>query len=341
MALATALAGLLAMSIANPAPAASTYQLKACITKKTGAVRVVMKSVRCKSTEAYADLYTSMPVVNSVLSGPVPPTDALTGRDGDFYVDILKKQFYGPRVGGKWGPPINIIGAQGPVGQPGPSGPTGATGSSGAPGPAGATGAAGPAGAAGAAGATGAKGETGTAGATGAQGPKGETGTVADLHYGSFYDYESVTVTPDTATAVPLRQTDATATNGISISNSSRITMLTSGKYNIAFSLQLLYNPGNTSTVNVVSIWLRKNGNDVPWSSTDLYLVPTSKGSAVRAVAAWNFFVSAAGSDYWQLMITADEPTTTIYAGAPDPLSPTDFSRPSIPSTILTVNQVG
>ena len=86
-------ATLLGAAVIAPAEAAKVYQLKACINVKTGAVRVVTKSVKCKALEKYQDLKTTVPTVNSVLSGPVPPTDNRTGNDGDFYVDKLKKHF--------------------------------------------------------------------------------------------------------------------------------------------------------------------------------------------------------------------------------------------------------
>lgn len=321
---------LLAPHAIDPVAAATTYELKACINVKTGEARVVAKRVKCRALEKYQDLKITVPIVNSVLSGPIAPVDDLTGRDGDYYVDYLKKQFYGPRVGGTWGPPINIIGAQGPVGQPGPAGPMGATGASGAPGPAGPAGAAGSVGATGPTGATGpvgAKGETGTAGAQGPQGPKGETGTAAALHYGSFFDTASVTVP---TSAIPLRFPVTAFSRGISLSDSTTIAMIETGTYNIALSLQLTESGQGTS---LFTLWLRDKNGDVAWTATDFTV-----NGAQDQLFALNFFVQAIPGDWFRLMVVSDDGTTVLDAG---PSGNAARGAPEIPSTIVTVNQVG
>ncbi|MGO2655967.1 MAG: hypothetical protein ACTH93_09100 [Pseudoclavibacter sp.] len=69
-----------------------------------------------------------------------------------------------------------MVGPEGPRGNPGPIGPAGATGPAGPKGATGATGPAGPAGPKGDTGPAGPKGATGDRGATGPAGPKGDTG---------------------------------------------------------------------------------------------------------------------------------------------------------------------
>jgi len=82
---------------------------------------------------------------NNVLNGVGAPSSE-TGSNGDFYINSVNYDIYGPKTAGAWGSATSLVG------------PTGATGS------AGATGATG---AAGATGATGAQGETGPGVATG------------------------------------------------------------------------------------------------------------------------------------------------------------------------------
>jgi hypothetical protein len=85
----------------------------------------------------------------------------------------------------------------------------------------------------------------------------------------------------------------------------------------------------------VVSFWLRKDGVNVPASDTDVTLMSNGQ----KLVAAWNFFVpvtcNGSCSNY-QLMWSANASNTNLwYQG-----EQTNPARPTIPSVILTVNQV-
>lgn len=186
------------------------------------------------------------------------------------------------------------------------------------------TGQAGPAGPAGA---------PGIAGATGAIGPRGLTGGYGD--YGSFYDTATVALVINTATPVPLNET--AFSQGISILDGSKMTLSRQGKYNIAFSLQIIKLDSGT---DIVSIWLCRGVTggpctNIPWTNTDLPLI----GNSVRAVVAWNFFVDAEPNDYFQLMISSSGTTLqTKILSVPAQSSPT---RPEIPSAIVTINQIG
>jgi hypothetical protein len=120
------------------------------------------------------------------------------------------------------------------------------------------------------------------------------------------------------------------------LNSPSKIRIQNSGKYNIAFSMQLTKTDPGT---DVITIWLcQGNGSgtctNVPWSATNLDLV----GNGARQVAAWNFFVNAASNDYFQLLVS---PGTSSGASIVSLPSQTNPSRPAVPSTILTVNQVG
>lgn len=58
-----------------------------------------------------------------------------------------------------------------------------------------------------------------------------------------------------------------------------------------------------------------------------------------KAVAAWNFFVNAAAGDYFVLMVASSGTGVQLYTGTSAITNPSGI--PQIPSTILTVNQVG
>lgn len=288
------------------ASAAPEYRLKACVDRKTKAVRVVVEPKKCTRSERAVTIQTRTPTPTPAIRYGVGAPSPGLGYDGDFYVDTATARFYGPRIAGNWGVGQSLVGPQGPTGATGPSGATGPAGGSG---------------------------PTGPTGATGPTGPAGGFGA-----YGSFYDTTTVTLSSATATPVPLDTT--VFASGVSIQDAGRneITMAAAGRYSIAFSLQL-FNSSNSR--RIVSVWLSKNGtsptNWVANSSTDLYL--GSSIDAERAVAAWNFFVDAAAGDRYSLMIAADGADVSLLAGPSAVTNPSGI--PAIPSTILTVNQVG
>ena len=134
---------------------------------------------------------------NTIHNGKTAPTNAI-GNDGDFYIDTLALDFYGPKLQGHWPAPVSLrgpagsngtdgkngsnekgtsqtglTGPQGPAGPVGPIGKQGIPGAAGAQGPIGLTG---PAGENGSVGLTGPAGQTGTPGATGPAGAAGSSG---------------------------------------------------------------------------------------------------------------------------------------------------------------------
>ena len=202
-------------------------------------------------------------------------------------------------------------GATGPMGVTGPQGPAGATGATGAIGPigpgggatgetgaTGATGATGPQGIQGIQGATGVTGAMGATGATGPQGIQGAGGATG--YYGSFYDTASIgPFTQDTANAITINSTDATATNGVYIgAPTSRIYNTYAGIYNVQFSAQFT----TTSTgndVDLVNIWLKKNGANVSYTDGQVS-IPTKAGGSI---SSWNYLLQLNAGDYIELYL--------------------------------------
>ena len=216
-----------------------------------------------------------------------------------------------------------IQGVQGIQGLQGLQGLTGATGATGAQGPQGIQGIPGTG--------AGTQGPTGPTGPTGPQGPAGGFGA-----YGSFYDTQERPLFANAATPISLNST--AFASAVSIADGYKITFAQSGKFNITFSSQL-YNTANAPRTAV--IWLSKNGiastNWVALSSTDIYLGkdPLSE----RHVASWNFFIEVAANDFFVLMIATNGTGVSLYANGSAINTLVDL--PQIPSTILTVNQVG
>jgi hypothetical protein len=214
-------------------------------------------------------------------------------------------------------------GPAGPMGLPGANGLDGVSGSIGAPGQQGVQGIPGVIGSDGATGAMGPAGPTGPAGATG---PAGGFGA-----YGSFYDTTTVPLPQNIATPVPLNSTDFS--KDVSIVSGSRITFAVAGKFNIMFSSQI--EKGDAGT-DQLSVWLTKNTSNVPWSNTDVVI--TSSGANSRHLVMLNFFVDVAAGDFYQVKMTSTTSSQTVIRSVGAQTNP---DRPEIPSTILTVNQVG
>jgi len=159
------------------------------------------KNKSIKTAAKTAGRTSQAPTLNTFLNGLGAP-NATDGIDGDFYLDTLSSNLYGPKKKGKWPLPKSLVGPvgpQGPVGKQGSDGKVGDKGAStstsgtqgaqGTQGPQGLQGISGPAGLAGpigpsgsqgpggGSGGVGTQGSVGPAGAAGAQGVPGTTGT--------------------------------------------------------------------------------------------------------------------------------------------------------------------
>jgi hypothetical protein len=148
-------------------------------------------------------------------------------------------------------------------------------------------------------------------------------------YYGSFYDNQTQTVpSPNTPRAILLRASPVDS-NGVTVSSNTRITTAYSGVYNIQFSFQL-HNNGGGGNGETVLIWVRKNGIDIPDTSSEITVTTTNH----HTVAAWNFIFPSNAGDYFELMWTTDNVNIVI-----EHITPTN-GWPSIPSAIITVQQV-
>jgi hypothetical protein len=113
--------------------------------------------------------------------------------------------------------------------------------------------------------------------------------------------------------------------SGVSIVSNSQITLANSGTYNIQFSAQILADTG----ADDVYIWLKKNGTNVSASAGHVVLANNEE-----LIAAWNYVVDAAASDYFELAWQNTQGDAVLLSEA------ASGNIPSIPSIILTVTQV-
>jgi hypothetical protein len=162
-------------------------------------------------------------------------------------------------------------------------------------------------------------------------GPRG--GKYINSPYGAFQDgTNQVAANTTTAYAVTFDTTDFS--NGVTLSNSSRLNVSQPGLYNLQFSIQFT---NNTTQIHDVDIWFRKNGVDID-NSNSRFGVAARKGAGnpFHTIATLNFFASLSASDYVQIMWRTTDANVFIeqYAAGTSP------TRPAIPSVIATLSFV-
>jgi len=162
-------------------------------------------------------------------------------------------------------------------------------------------------------------------------GPRG--GKWINNPYGAFQDgTDQVAANTTTAYAITFDTTDFS--NGVTLSNSSRLNVAQAGIYNIQFSIQLT---NSTNAPQDVDVWFRKNGTNIDKSNSRFgFAARKSLGDPFHIVATLNFFVSLAANDYVEIMWRPTDVGVQIehYAASSSP------TRPAVPSVIATLTFV-
>ena len=162
-------------------------------------------------------------------------------------------------------------------------------------------------------------------------GPRG--GKFVNNPYGAFQDSTDQTAA-NTTTAYAITFDTTDYSNGITLSDSSRLNVAQAGIYNLQFSIQF------TNTTNAsqdVDVWFRKNGTDIAKSNSRFGFAPRKgAGDPFHTIAALNFFVSLAANDYLQIMWRTTDVGVSIehYVAGSSP------TRPAVPSVIATLSFV-
>ena len=162
-------------------------------------------------------------------------------------------------------------------------------------------------------------------------GPRG--GKYINAPYGAFQDStDQVAANTTTAYAITFDTTDFS--NGVTLSNSSRLNVSQSGIYNVQFSIQF------TNTTNAsqdVDVWFRKNGTNIDKSNSRFGFAPRKgAGDPFHTIAAINYFLSLNANDYVEIMWRPTDVGVTIeqYPAGTSPI------RPAVPSAIVTLSFV-
>jgi hypothetical protein len=151
--------------------------------------------------------------------------------------------------------------------------------------------------------------------------------------YGAFQDTTDQTAASTTAAyAITLNTTDYS--NGIYVSNSSRINVRNYGIYNLQFSIQF---KNTTNDAQDVDIWFRKNGTNIADSNSRFSLTARkSAGDPSHLIAALNFFLELQANDYVEVMWR----TTNTGVSIEHFDTSTSPTRPAVPSAIVTMTYV-
>lgn len=163
--------------------------------------------------------------------------------------------------------------------------------------------------------------------------PKSAAAFADTAPYGAFQDSTDQTAA-STTVAYPMTFDTTDFSNGVYLSNSSRMNVRNAGIYNVQFSVQL-ENIDNEQ--HDVDIWFRKNGTNIT-ASNSKFTVPARKSATIfgHVIAAINYFVELAANDYVEI-VWRTENTNVVLEQTPAESSPT---RPATPSVIATVQYV-
>lgn len=151
--------------------------------------------------------------------------------------------------------------------------------------------------------------------------------------YGAFSNNTDQTATSAGTTAVVVFDTTEES-NGIYLSDTTRINVRNAGLYNFQYSLQL---QNSTNDVQYADIWFRINGTDVVRSGSRFGLPQRrSGGSPSHIIGSMNIFLDLVANDYVEIAGAVSDVGVTLEHFAADGAIP----RPAIPAVILTAQYV-
>ena len=151
--------------------------------------------------------------------------------------------------------------------------------------------------------------------------------------YGSFSNNTDQTAPSVGSTAVVVYDTTEES-NGIYLSNSSRLNVRNAGIYNVQFSLQLA---NQDNAAQYADVWFRVNGTDVVRSASR-FDIPARKTSTdwSHVVGTVNVFLDLNANDYVEIAGTTSSTLVVLEHYPADTIIP----RPAIPAAIVTMNYI-
>ena len=151
--------------------------------------------------------------------------------------------------------------------------------------------------------------------------------------YGAFSNNTDQTAPSVGSTAVVVYDTTEES-NGIYLSNSSRLNVRNAGIYNVQFSLQLV---NKDNVAQYADVWFRVNGTDVARSASR-FDIPARKSSTdwSHVIGTVNIFLDMNANDYVEIAGTTSSTLVALESYPAD----TGIPRPAIPAAIVTLNYI-
>jgi len=151
--------------------------------------------------------------------------------------------------------------------------------------------------------------------------------------YGQFsLNANQTAASANTAAVVQFDTTELS--NGIYLSNTTRLNVRNAGTYNVSFSLQL---ENSTNDIQYAEVWYRVNGTDVP-NSSSRFGIPQRKstGSPAAIIGYMQIFLELDADDYVELAGDVSNTGVTLAYYAADVSIP----RPATPSVICSIQYI-
>jgi hypothetical protein len=167
----------------------------------------------------------------------------------------------------------------------------------------------------------------------------GETKRIATgtfLDYGNGYNkshavfYHTGSVSGSANTEYFFPHSSVALQTDVDIVDQNKIIVTQAGVYKLTFTMQVIHTSGGSATI---SVWLKKNGNNIPDSTTDLYVA----GNQVPYLFAMDYIVDLQAGDFIQIAWSdTDGAVTFPYIG-----TRSNPVRPAVPSIITNINRIG
>lgn len=148
---------------------------------------------------------------------------------------------------------------------------------------------------------------------------------------GAFQD-TTTQIAPAINTPVVMQCNTTDFSNGVTVVANTQFTVSEAGTYNIQFSAQVDRIAG--SGVDVITIWTRLNGADIPGTSG--YVTISGSAGAAADIVSWNLVLPMVAGDYLEMMWSTPDLNVQLIAFPADLVIPT----PASPSLIVTLFKV-
>lgn len=156
----------------------------------------------------------------------------------------------------------------------------------------------------------------------------------------SSYEYpqyisvsNSGSITGSAGTAYTVTYNTASYSSAAYLDNNSRLYVSKPGLYDLQYTAQI--NRFGSSGTATVSIWLKKEGTNVPLTNRDF--ISTGNTGTANTVGTSNYHIFMESGSYVELAWSTDDADVGMQ-GSPAAVFPT---RPSTPSISVTLNRVG